>query len=86
MCKCLIKIEKETLKLLEKKFVGTGKIEQNNGLDIAFGTTGSRTYTNYSYKNTTIKKDGSFGATFKREQMIVHSFCPFCGEKYPETK
>lgn len=86
MCNCITEVEKETLKLLVKKFEGTGKIEENGGLDVAFGMSGTMTYTNYSYKNTSVKKDGSTGATYKREQMIIHTYCPFCGEKYPAQK
>jgi hypothetical protein len=36
------------------------------------------------YQYTPIKKDGSLGKEINKRISLIHRFCPFCGEKYPE--
>jgi hypothetical protein len=40
-------------------------------------------YDEYSVLVQPIKKDGSRGTSQKRMVPVVHSYCPHCGEKYP---
>ena len=96
MCNCIKEIEESTLLYVKEKhskppFSGTvsdGKILQsqfpfsiNEGKGVIRGRV---SYSEFQYRFTILKKDGSYG---KPKNLILnagHSFCPWCGEKHPE--
>lgn len=92
MCNCIKNIEEKTIDWLrenEKGDISVGKlmhtqfplIKRHRSLTIQDRVT----YSDFQYKHAPIKKDGSFGKSITRTATIAHSFCPFCGEKYPES-
>jgi hypothetical protein len=88
MCDCIDTLNEKVLAKMKEDKKGIGIVNegslQNMGLSFSGG--GWRTYNPFKYEMTNKKKDGSLGATRNYEVSIYHSYCPFCGEKYPKTK
>lgn len=75
MCNCIQETEKKTTELLIKK--NPDKQVLNVELvEIGFSFKGSQTYNTIKYTLNNKKKSIN----------IYHTYCPFCGEKYPELK
>lgn len=83
MCKCIEKHEKEILeKCLEKKF---NELEPNvTPMNVAWIIQGgTKGFSKYLIEAETVTKSGR-RRTVKQEINMLHSYCPFCGEKYQE--
>lgn len=87
MCDCISKLKNTIIEKIKTDKYGIGIIERGDfkNYGISFGKKSFiRTYNEFEYIMTNIKKDGSTGATKKHSVSIYHIFCPFCGEKHPE--
>lgn len=85
MCKCLQEIEQKTLEMLREDRDGQisgGKITNSHFPIIKNQFKDRETYSEFEYKLTPVKKDGTIGKTKTQTINIGHSYCPFCGEKY----
>lgn len=72
-CRCVYEIQDKIKKALG---VDNGVISNK---DIMSG----RTYSTFQY-NEPPKKEG--GRPKKKEQLMLHSYCPYCGKEYKEEK
>jgi hypothetical protein len=56
-------------------------IKEKHGIDgrLAFELMSGKTYTDLYYK-----KPNSRGKEVERTMSVLHSYCPFCGEKYAD--
>lgn len=87
MCNCITEIEKMAFDKVKQQNEGeftkgaliqTGFQIRNNKI------TDRTTISEYEFTFAPKKKDGTIGKPKKQTVNIVHSYCPFCGEKYPE--
>jgi hypothetical protein len=90
MCNCVKELPPKIIDQLQdrekgKAKLGTGRL-LTTGLTFPKGNKESwyQTGQQLEYEYTPIKKDGSFGKQINKTIQLVHHFCPFCGEKYPE--
>ena len=81
MCKCVENHKKEILeKCLEKKFDGLkADITPANVAWMFDG--GIKGFSKYLIEAETVTKTGR-PKTIKQKINMLHSYCPFCGEKY----
>jgi len=84
MCNCIEKTETAVIDKMKKDnegkaIIGDGSY-QHMGMSFANGG-GWKTYQEFEYEFTPIKKDGTNGRQIKKRVSIYHSYCPFCGEK-----
>ncbi len=71
----------------DKKGVGIVNSGDLKNYGFSFGKISfMQTYNEFQYEMTNKKKDGSLGATKKHTISIYHTYCPFCGEKFPVNK
>lgn len=91
-CNCLEKIEETTLEMLTKNCAEKnekllelkdwdGDGLQNRTLLLGDGG-GERLKTEFVYKTTFTKKDGSESKARKHSASLLFTYCPFCGVKY----
>jgi len=86
MCDCIKNIEDKTLETLREN--NEGIFEKANGLlCVHFPIVKNKfldrkTYNDYEFSFTPIKKDGTPGKPKKKTIAIAHTYCPFCGEKH----
>ena len=85
MCNCITEIEKKTFLLVQEQ--KEGEYEKGHltpaGFQIKKNSISARTTTSeYEFTFAPKKKDGTIGKPKKQTVTIVHSFCPFCGEKH----
>lgn len=73
MCNCITKTENETLLLLQKKNPDK-EVSRTDMQEVGFSMKGSVTFNTIKYHIS--------GKT--KSIHIYHSYCPFCGEKYPK--
>lgn len=65
---------------------GTGVIGEGifTHMGLSFGKNSKwRTYQEFEYEFTPIKKNGESGKQIKKRVSMYHTYCPFCGKKYP---
>lgn len=74
-------VKKENDKSDRKGIIGDGHY---NHQGLSLGKNGGwRTYQEFEYEFTPIKKDGSEGRQITKRISIYHTYCPFCGKKTP---
>ncbi len=73
MCNCITETENKTKALLEERNPGK-EILDVDIQEIGFSMKGSVTFNTVSYSMSGKKKKIN----------IYHTFCPFCGKKYPK--
>jgi len=82
MCDCINKTELAILDKmkLDNKYavVGEGQFS-HKGMSFS-GNGGWRTYQEFEYEFTPIKKNGEPGRQIKKRVSMYHTYCPFCGE------
>jgi hypothetical protein len=86
MCDCIKNLKTSVIEKLtsDKKGVGIVNSGDLKNYGFSFGKTSfMQTYNEFQYEMTNKKKDGSLGATKKHTISIYHTYCPFCGEKFP---
>jgi len=84
MCNCLKDGKKNILDKLKADKAGVEIINSGDfkNYGFSFGKKSfMRTYNDFEYSMTNIKKDGSQGATKKKTISIYHTYCPYCGGK-----
>ncbi len=94
MCTCLQQSEKKTFDFVYKELTGQGKLlsaneksskYQNTVLTFKSGVP-RRPYLEFAFHYTPKKKDGTPGRPTVFKQVVIASYCPFCGDKYPEDQ
>lgn len=86
MCDCIKKIEHGTIKTLKEN--NDGEFEKARGLlcvqipIVNNRFLNMRTYNDYEFYFTPVKKDGTTGKPKKKTIAIAHTYCPFCGKKH----
>lgn len=93
MCKCITEVPKLALEHLKETAAETGdQIEtaKLDGVAFQFNTQGgadglrAKTFNEIIYTVRVKRKNGSFSDPQKKKREMMHTFCPYCGEKYPE--
>ena len=83
MCNCIKETAEKIISKMKEDNSGKATIGDGNfthmGLSFT-GNSGWRTYQEFEYEITPIKKDGSNGRQHKKRISMYHSYCPFCGE------
>lgn len=74
---------KETIQPI-KSWDGEGLLNTTFAMGAKGGISGHVMKTDYVFKSTFIKKDGSVSKPRNHHMTIVFSFCPFCGKPYKE--
>ncbi len=85
MCDCVFKTSEAIIKKKEDDSKGIGIIGEGNftHMGLSFGkNSGWRTYQEFEYEFTPIKKNGEHGRQVKKRVSMYHTYCPFCGKKY----
>lgn len=89
MCDCIKQLNEKILEKMQEDNKNNGVIEEGElqNMGLSFGKPGGwRTYQPFEYKMTNKKVNGTLGVTRKHTISIYHSYCPFCGEKIPNSK
>lgn len=84
MCNCITEVTKTGFEHLQQKH-RKDKLDNPRLLHVSyhFGNVSyMSTYNELQYECTPRKSDGTMGKTIKKTLSMMHSFCPFCGEKY----
>ncbi len=83
MCKCLTSLTEQSIQLLAKQNPGAVISKADGMLQVAIMFEGpSRTFTDFEYTIQNKKKDGAPHKPRTKKTTILHTFCPFCGNKY----
>lgn len=86
MCKCIPQVEDNITKHIvetKKETLFSGRLKN---VGISFSKNSHvRTYNEFEYEGQREKKDGTPSKRFTRRVSIYHTYCPFCGEKYPSA-
>ena len=82
MCDCITKVSDATIKRLveEKKITVFSGHLLETGIIYQNGVSAS-TYTNFEYRGERELANGKMSKQFRKSIPVIHSFCPFCGEK-----
>lgn len=84
MCKCVDELSAKVIEMKKEENKDVAIIGEGNfahmGLSMS-GKGGWRTYQEFEYEFTPIKKNGTQGRQFKKRVSVYHSYCPFCGKK-----
>lgn len=87
MCNCITKVEDSAIKrLVDEKGVTvlSGGLKQIGFSLKERSGMGVSTYTDYEYRGTRPKRNGMPSKPFTKRTPVLHSYCPFCGEKKPK--
>lgn len=87
MCDCIKKTEKAILERMKEENKDKAIITEGtfNHMGLSFtGNAGWRTYQEFEYDFTPIKKNGEEGRKIKKKVSMYHTYCPFCGKPYPK--
>lgn len=93
-CNCLRESEERLSDFVKEELVKKNKIHESsetNGryVNTAFmfgGDISRKPFMSFELDYTEKKKDGSAGNRKTAKQTVTTSFCPFCGEKYPDPQ
>jgi hypothetical protein len=85
MCKCITEIESKTFEAVQKQ--KEGEFTKGNITPSSFVIENNKfkaraTHSEYEFTFAPKKKDGTIGKAKKQSVNIIHTYCPFCGEKY----
>lgn len=89
MCNCIKEIEEKTFQVIQ--YQNDGEFTKGNINPSSFPIVNNQfknrqTHSEYEFTFAPKKKDGSIGKSKKKTVNIMHSYCPFCGEKYQRNK
>jgi hypothetical protein len=92
-CTCLKESEETLFTRMKENLSSEGKLLKANPDSSHYVNTvfcfdhgfARRPFMEYEFSYIPKKKDGSPGNKKTVKQVVTTSFCPFCGEKYPET-
>lgn len=85
MCDCIKTIESKTLEMVKEQKEGEfakGGITPSSFVIVDNKFNPRRTHSEYEFTFAPKKKDGTIGKPKKQTVNIIHSYCPFCGEKH----
>lgn len=87
MCDCISGISDRAFELAVNK--NEGGVTGGHFVQVSHPIRGgnimpSITYSEFEYTFIPTKKDGTHGKPKRKILTLNHSYCPFCGEKYPE--
>lgn len=85
MCDCIVQIEKKSFESVREQKEGEfakGNLTPSSFPIIDNKFKGRRTHSEYKFAFAPKKKDGTLGKPKTQSVNILHSYCPFCGEKH----
>jgi len=86
LCNCIEAVEAATIKKMQEKHGDRHKVKELAMQEVAFDINGKQyTFSTINYLLETINKTVRAHPR-KMTVNFYHTFCPFCGTKYPKLK
>lgn len=86
MCNCINEIAKTTIEHLKSSTEGEISGDHITGIQYSFkAKTPPKTSSSFEFLHAPLKKDGTIGKPKKSSIALMHNYCPWCGEKHPES-